>query len=209
MNRTLIFTTVAVIAAGIGGGAYYLNSQPADIFAQCRSTSAGKITAFGGPFELVNQDGKTVTDKDVIDGLTLMYFGYTYCPDVCPLDNARNAEAVNIMEQQGLMVKPVFVTIDPARDTPELMKDFVSYIHPRMVGLTGTDAQIKAAAKEYLVYYSKEQNPEDPEFYLMSHSTNTYLMDPKYGFLQFFPRTVSAASMAKTVSCYADVIKNN
>jgi len=209
MKRYLIITTAVVIAAGIGGGAYFMRSQPTDIFAQCRSTHAGIITAFGGPFELTNQDGQTVTEKDVIDGMTLMYFGYTFCPDVCPLDNARNAKAVSIMEQQGLMVKPVFVTIDPARDTPAVMKDYVSYIHPRMVGLTGTDAQIKSITKKYLVYYSKELEPADPEYYLMSHSTNTYLMDPKYGFLQFFPRTVSAENMAKTVSCYADVIANN
>ena len=207
MNRNALFTTAAVVAAGLGGGAYYMLSKPSDIFEQCRtSSSAAKI---GGPFELVDQNGTTVTDKDVIDGLSLVYFGYTYCPDVCPLDTARNAEAVSLLEAENLMVKPVFITIDPARDTPEVIGDFVSYIHPRMVGLTGTEAQVKAAAKAYQVYYSKQVDAQDPEFYLMEHMTNTYLMDPKYGFLQFFDRTVRPESMANTVACYADVIENN
>ena len=207
MNRIALTAIVAVILAGIGAGAYYKLSTPSDIFQQCRTSST--IADIGGPFELVDQNGNTVTDKDVIDGLTLVYFGYTYCPDVCPLDTARNAAAVSLLEKQGVMVKPVFITIDPARDTPEVVGDFVSYIHPRMVGLTGSEAQVKAAAKAYRVYYAKQVDPEDPEFYLMEHMTNTYLMHPKYGFLQFFDRTVRPESMAKTVACYADVIENN
>jgi len=209
MNRIALFTTAAVISAGIGGGAYYLLDRPADIFEQCRSTTTVANANIGGPFELVNQNGETVTEKDVIDDLTLIYFGYTFCPDVCPFDTARNAEAVDLLEQQGIMVKPVMITIDPARDTPEALADFSSYIHPRMVGLTGTDAQIKAAAEAYQVYYAKEQEPEDPEFYLMGHSVFTYLMHPDYGFLQFFGRAPRAKEVAKTVACYADVIENN
>jgi protein SCO1/2 len=201
---------LAAIVAGIGGGVYYMNNfnrPPKDIFAQCRTTRSSHHV--GGPFELVDETGKTVTEKDVIDGLTLVYFGYTYCPDVCPLDTARNAETVTLLEKQGIMVKPVFITIDPARDTPEVLADFTSYIHPRMVGLTGTEDQVKAAATAYQVYYAKQPNPDDPEFYLMQHMTNTYLMDPKYGYLQFFDRTVRPDAMAKTVACYADVIANN
>jgi protein SCO1/2 len=209
MNRIALFTTAAVISAGIGGGAYYMLNRPADIFEQCRSTTTVANVNIGGPFELVNPAGETVTDQDVIDGLTLVYFGYTFCPDVCPFDTARNAEAVDLLEQDGIMVKPVMITIDPARDTPEAMGDFASYIHPRMVGLSGTEAQKKAAAKLYLVYFAKEQEAEDPEFYLMEHSTFTYLMHPDYGFLQFFGRAPRANEMAETVACYADVIENN
>lgn len=209
MNRALVFATATVAAIGMGGGAYYLTSRPADIFEQCRSTSTVPGANIGGAFELVNESGETVTEKDVIDGLTLVYFGYTFCPDVCPFDSARNAEAVEILEAQGTMVKPVFITIDPERDTPEAVADFTSYIHPRMEGLTGTEAQTKAAAKAYQVYFAKEVEPEDPEFYLMEHSTFTYLMHPDYGFLQFFGRAPRPAEMAKTVACYADVIENN
>ncbi len=209
MNRIVLFTTAAVISAGIGGGAYYMLNRPSDIFEQCRTTSTVANANIGGPFELVNQAGETVTEQDVIDGLTLVYFGYTFCPDVCPFDTARNAQAVELLEQQGIMVKPVMITIDPARDTVAAMADFTSYIHPRMVGLTGSAEQVKAAARAYQVYYAKEQEPADPEYYLMEHSTFTYLMHPDYGFLQFFSRAPRANEMARTVACYADVIANN
>lgn len=208
MKSIAIIATALAGAAAIGGGAFYYSQQKeADIFEACRSTTSA--TAIGGPFELVNQQGETVTDTDVIEGLTLVYFGYTFCPDVCPFDTARNAEAVEILEAQGIMVKPVMITIDPARDTPEAMGDFASYIHPRMVGLSGTEAQTKAAAKAYQVYFAKEEDPEDPEFYLIEHSTFTYLMHPDYGFLQFFGRAPRPEEMAKTLACYNEVIENN
>lgn len=208
MNRVLIFSSAAIVSIGIGGGAYYLNSGPADLFEQCRSTTTVVNANIGGPLQLVNHRGESVTEQEVIDGLTLVYFGYTFCPDVCPFDTARNAEAVEILERQNTIVKPVFITIDPARDTPEAVADFVSYIHPRMEGYTGTEAQTKAAAKAYQVYFAKESEPEDPEYYLMEHSTFTYLMHPDYGFLQFFGRAPRPEEMAKTIACYADVIKN-
>ncbi len=209
MNRIMLFATAAVVSVGIGGGAYYYTTATPDIFEECRSSTTAPGARIGGPFELVNHSGETVTDTDVIDGLTLVYFGYTFCPDVCPFDTARNAEAVEILEQQGIMVKPVMITIDPARDTPEAMGDFASYVHPRMVGLSGTEAQTNAAAKLYQVYFAKEAEPEDPEYYLMEHSTFTYLMHPDYGFLQFFSRAPRGKEMAKTVACYADAIENN
>jgi len=210
MNNSMLFSAAAVVSIAVGGGAYYfVSQQPDDIFAQCRSTSTVASARIGGPFELVSETGETVTEKDVIDGLTLVYFGYTFCPDVCPFDTARNAEAVEILEQQGIMVKPVMITIDPNRDTPEAMADFTSYIHPRMEGLSGTEAQTNAAAKAYQVYFAKEDAPEDEEYYLMEHSTFTYLMHPDYGFLQFFGRAPRPAEMAETVACYANAIADN
>ena len=210
MNRAILFTTAAIISVAIGGGAYYFISQKQDdIFAQCRSSSTVAGARVGGPFELVNPAGETVTDKDVIDGLTLVYFGYTFCPDVCPFDTARNAEAVEILEERGIMVKPVMITIDPNRDTPEAMAEFASYIHPRMLGLSGSEEQTNAAAKEYQVYFAKEDDPEDEEYYLIEHSTFTYLMHPDYGFLQFFGRAPRPEEMAETLACYADVIEKN
>ena len=115
-----------------------------DKFAQCRSsTVAGDL---GGPFELVNAAGETVTDADVITEPTLIYFGYTYCPDVCPLDVDRNASAIELLEARGKSVTPMFISIDPQRDTPEVVGDFADAMHPKMIGLTGTPAQVKAAA---------------------------------------------------------------
>ena len=107
-------TLVAVIAVtwvlSMGGGD--------ETFAQCRGGTVAGDAAIGGPFELVNGDGETVTDQDVITKPSLLYFGYTFCPDVCPFDVARNADAVDLLEEMGHVVTPVFITIDPNRDTP-------------------------------------------------------------------------------------------
>jgi protein SCO1 len=114
-----------------------------------------------------------VTDKDVITKPSLVYFGYTFCPDVCPLDNARNVEVVDILEEMGHEVTPVFISIDPERDTPEQLADFAEIMHPRMIALTGTPEQV-----------ARPRRPTRPttrcrtrrtEFYLVDHSTFTYL----------------------------------
>jgi protein SCO1/2 len=191
---------VAAMAALLGGSAYWVYSnQSNDKFAQCRG---GQVAggAIGGPFTLINQNGETVTDKDVITKPSLVYFGYTFCPDVCPLDNARNAEAVDILEEQGLDVTPIFISIDPARDTPEAMREFAAVMHPKMIALTGSDEQVKAASLAYKTYF-KKQDSED-EFYLVDHSTFTYLMLPDEGFVDFFKREVTADEMAETVACF-------
>lgn len=138
MSRVIAILAVLVVVSGLGTAMFFaLRPAPADQFAECRATTvAGGSAAIGGPFELTDHTGRRVTDVDVIDGPTLMYFGYTFCPDVCPLDTYRNAEAVALLEERGIEVKPVFVSIDPERDTPESMAAFVGYLHEDMVGLT-------------------------------------------------------------------------
>jgi len=156
----------------------------------------------GGPFELVNGQGETVTDKDVITEPTLIYFGYTYCPDVCPLDVDRNAAAVEVMEERGQSVTPVFITIDPARDTPQVVAEFAEVMHPKMIGLTGSDAQIKAASQAYRTYYNAH-DPVDGE-YLVDHSTFSYLVMPEVGFVEFFRREVPPEQLAEKIGCFVD-----
>ena len=134
------------------------------------------------------------------DRPSLIYFGYTFCPDVCPLDNARNAEAVDILEEKGLDVTPIFISIDPERDTPAVVRDFAENLHPKMIGLTGTQEQVQAASRAYKTYYKKQEN--GGEYYLMDHSTFTYLVDPKKGFLDFFKREDTPDQMAERVACY-------
>lgn len=190
----------AAIGALLGGTAWYINAQRhADIYADCRGGTVGG-GEIGGPFTLVNGEGVTVTDKDVITKPSLVYFGYTFCPDVCPLDNARNAEAVDILEESGLEVTPVFISIDPERDTPQVVREFAGNLHPKMIGLTGTPEQVQVASKAYKTYYKKHD--DGGEFYLMDHSTFTYLVDPKKGFLDFFKREDTPDQMAKRVACY-------
>jgi protein SCO1 len=141
-------------------------------------------SAIGGPFELVSETGETVTEAEVIDGPTLIYFGYTFCPDVCPFDAARNADAVDLLAERGFAVKPVFITVDPERDTPEVLAEYTDWLHPDMLGLTGSPEQIRRAANAYKVYYAKAD--EDPEFYLVNHTVLSYLMVPGDGLLAFF-----------------------
>ena len=147
MRKSIVLAGAVAIAAAAGAlsaGLFGPSSWfgPDDKFAQCRETTVGGAD-IGGPFELVDETGQTVTEKDVITGPTLVYFGYTFCPDICPTDNMRNAMAVEILDERGLDVKPVFISIDPERDTPERLTDFTDAFHDRMVGLTGTPAQVR------------------------------------------------------------------
>ena len=203
MSRVIKIIAALVVVSGLATALFFaLRPAPSDKFAECRSTAvAGGSAAIGGPFELTDHTGMRVTDKDVIDGPTLMYFGYTFCPDVCPLDTYRNAEAVAVLEERGVDVKPVLVTIDPDRDTPEAMAAFVEYLHEDMVGLTGSVEEIAAAIKAYRVYAMKNGEGEN---YLMDHSTWTYLMAPDYGFLEFFGRDITPEDMADQLACFVE-----
>ncbi|MEO0680196.1 MAG: SCO family protein [Pseudomonadota bacterium] len=204
----------ALVAASTAGGAVviglaaaiwfaFLAPQDADRFAECRATRvAGGAGAFGGPFELTAHTGARVTEAEVFSRPTLLYFGYTWCPDVCPFDVARMAEATEILEEDGYEVTPVFVTIDPGRDDVASLADFAEVHHPRMLALTGDDAEIKTAASAWRVYYAR--NGDDPEDYLMDHSTFTYLVGPGGEFLDVFRREASSQELATQVACYLD-----
>jgi len=194
-----VWAVVAALAlASIGGAVWYMTRS--DCNADLSKNAAMHI---GGPLSLIDENGKPVTDAEMFTKPTLLYFGYTFCPDVCPLDNARNAEALDLLLEQGYDAQMAFISIDPERDTPETLTEFTDYIHERMTGYTGTPEQIKAASLAYKTYYAKEPNG-DPEYYLMDHSTFTYLVLPERGFVEFFRRDTTPEEMAKTVGCYID-----
>lgn len=204
MQRTIAVAGAAVIITMIGGiWLATLFTGPADQFATCRTSKvAGGINQIGGPFELVNAKGETVTDKDVLTSPSLLYFGYTFCPDICPLDNVRNVDAVDLLEEQGRMVTPVFISIDPKRDTPEVVGDFAYNLHERMIGLTGSAAQVKAASQTYKTYY--QVHPAEDEYYLVDHSTFSYLVLPEHGFVQYFRRDIGPEAMAEQIGCFIE-----
>ena len=201
-----IYAGLAVVAVAglLGGTAFVAWQQRAnDPFADCRSSAvAGGGGDIGGPFTLVDEDGKTVTDKDVLAKPALVYFGYSFCPDVCPLDGARNAEAVDLLKAKGLNVTPVFISIDPERDTPEVLKDFTANLHPDMIGLTGTLEQVQAASRAYKTYFKKQDSGD--QYYMMDHSTYTYLMLPGSGFADFFTRDDTSAQLADRSACFIE-----
>ena len=176
-----------------------------DEFADCRGTvvAGGQI---GGPFTLLDGDGKTVTDREILAKPALVYFGYGSCADECPLDNARNAQAADDLLKAGHDVTPVFISVDPARDTPALMKEYAGNISPRMVGLTGSPEQVKAAAAAYKVYFSIPASTDAN--YSVDHTTFTYLMLPGRGFMDVFDRTVREQDLVKRASCYLDKAKS-
>ena len=187
------------LAALLGWQGYRaLQSQSADAFAECRSgaVAGGEI---GGPFTLTDTKGNAVTDTTLLAKPALIYFGYASCPDVCPLDNARNTEAVALLAAHGLDVTPVFITVDPTRDTQAVLADYAENFEG-LLALTGSQAQTDAAAKTYKVYF---QMPEkrDPG-YMVDHTTMTYLMLPKVGFVDFFQRDATAQDMADKTACF-------
>ncbi|SDW71257.1 SCO family protein [Litoreibacter albidus] len=202
MNKIYPVAAIGLVVAMLGGTAAYvmMNKGGDDKFASC-SSSAVAGGDIGGPFELVSETGETVTNTDVITDPTLVYFGYTFCPDVCPLDAARNAEALDVLEERGINANALFITIDPERDSPEVVAEYTDVMHPRMLGLTGSPQQVKAASQAYKTYYKKQAG--DPEYYLVDHSTFTYLVLPESGFVEFFRRDDSPEKIADAVACYA------
>ena len=204
MVRNIAILAFAGVVALLGGIWYMtLRGGSGDSFAQCRASSvAGGTNAIGGPFELVNAKGETVTDADVITEPSILYFGYTFCPDVCPLDTARNAEAVDVLNERGYSTTPVFISIDPKRDTPEVVGDFAYNLHEKMIGLTGSPEQVKAASQAYKTYYKAQEGDED--YYLVDHTTMSYLVLPEHGFVDFFRRDVTPEQMADRVACFID-----
>lgn len=193
-RRKLIFALVVLVVAGITGfGALWLT----------RSLPVGPISSgtalVGGPFSLTDQDGKRVTDHDFRGKYMLIFFGYTFCPDVCPSELQVMSAALDELGAAADKIQPIFITIDPARDNPETLKVYVSNFYPRLIGLTGTDDEIAAVAKAYRVYYAKAQGSENKTDYLMDHGTILYLMGPDGKFVTHFTYGTEAKGLAEAL----------
>jgi protein SCO1/2 len=160
------------------------------------ATPAG--VPIGGPFTLIDQNGKPVTDAAFRGRWMLVYFGYTYCPDLCPTELQTVAAALDALGGQAAQVVPIFITVDPERDTPEHLAEYVKLFDARLVGLTGTPEQIAAVAKAYRVYYAKVAS-RDSAPYLMDHSSFLYLMGPDGRFQTLFGQGTSAKDIAGAV----------
>jgi cytochrome oxidase Cu insertion factor (SCO1/SenC/PrrC family) len=186
-NRIIFALTVLLVALVIALAAVWLTRE--------RATGTGTALV-GGPFTLTNQDGKRVTDQDFRGKYMLIFFGYTYCPDFCPGELQVMSAAIDQLGSEGDRIQPIFITIDPARDTVDTMKIYVGNFHPRMVGLTGSEADIAAVAKAYRVYYAKAKGYEGKPDYLMDHSTITYFMGPDGKFVKHFTYGTDAKALA-------------
>ena len=156
--------------------------------------------AIGGPFTLTDQDGKTVSDSQFNGRYRLIYFGFTYCPDVCPVDLQLIGQGMRMLEKSdpavAEKVQPIFISVDPERDTPPVVKQFVSAFHPRLIGLTGTPEQISDVAKRFGIYYMKEQQDGASE-YLVNHSRTALLFGPKGEPIAIIPHDQGAEAVAE------------
>jgi protein SCO1/2 len=185
----LIFAAIILlIAAGFGSYAYMNRAL--------HQQQGSGVALVGGPFSLVDQDGRRVTEKNFLGKYMLVFFGYTYCPDICPTELQVMSAALDQLGPEADRIQPIFVSIDPARDTPEVLKAYVANFGPRLIGLTGSPEEIAAIAKAYRAYYAKAGNGSTATDYLMDHSSIIYLMGPDGHFVKHMPYTTDAAKLA-------------
>jgi protein SCO1/2 len=190
-----------VIAAGIA--AYQIRAQQTRNAADATQGIAG-APSVGGPFELVTHTGKEVTQADFNDKPKLIYFGFTYCPSICPAELQKMAAALeDLGPDKARQLYPLFITVDPERDTQKVMKDYVTMFHDRLIGLTGTQAQIDKVKEEYKVYASRVDSDKTTG-YTMDHSSYIYLMSADNKLVKIFDRSDSAKKVAKGVQSYLE-----
>lgn len=183
-----VVAVLAVIAAGAALWTFLHAPSP--------QTSSSGTASVGGPFTLVDQQGRTVTDETFRGRWMLVFFGFTHCPDVCPTALNDMSAVLAELGPAADKVQPIFVTVDPERDTVEAMSQYVANFDPRIVALTGTPEQISQAAKAYRVYYKKTPQGDD---YTMDHTGILYLMDPQGRFMTHFTPNTPPADMAARI----------
>jgi protein SCO1/2 len=193
--RLLSFIIAGFTIGALTGAAVLLVTTPHGAIVESSGTAL-----IGGPFSLVGADGKTVTDRDFRGRYVLVFFGFTHCPDICPAELQVIAQALDRLGDKAAKLVPIFVTLDPGRDTPKAMADYVKSFGPSFVGLTGSPEAIAAAAKAYRVSYTKVENKASPSDYSVDHSALVYLMDPQGKYLAHFAYGTSAEDMAEKLS---------
>ena len=190
-NRQALIPYLLLVSAMIGGVLWYESEKVPGLG---RVVSTGQADV-GGPFRLTGQDGKSVTDQDFRGRYMLIYFGYSFCPDVCPTTLSVMAQALEKIGGRSRQVAPIFITIDPERDTPKVLEDYVKAFGPSFVGLTGSADEIKAVEKKYRVYAVKK--PLEGGNYGMDHSSVIYLMGPDGKLVSFYDEAISPDDLAK------------
>ena len=194
-----LLLAIVIIAAGLGVRALTEQkaSQGKDGFAVVKKGKSTGTASIGGAFTAVNQAGEIVSDKTYLGKHVLIFFGYTFCPDVCPTTLTTFSNVMDLLGKDAEKVQPIFVTIDPLRDTPENLKDYLAHFHKKLIGLTGNTQQIEQIKKVFRIYAAKSgQDANDPEDYAMDHSSVSYLMGPDGKFLTFFSYGVEAEAIA-------------
>jgi protein SCO1/2 len=191
-TRIFAFLTIVIAAAILGfAGLSVLDLQRAPV-------TTGEALV-GGPFTLTAHTGERVSNETFRGKFMLLVFGFTYCPDVCPTELQVVSAALDEMGEKAADIQPLFVTIDPARDTPEALAPYVRNFHARLIGLTGTDEEIRKIAAAYRVYYARAKGGGGAD-YLMDHSSIIYLMDRDGRFLKHFSYGADATALAQGIT---------
>jgi cytochrome oxidase Cu insertion factor (SCO1/SenC/PrrC family) len=189
-SRRTIILAVSMLLVALATGLFALSVM--------KTPPVGSGTALiGGPFSLVDHTGKRVTDKDFKGRYMLVLFGYTFCPDVCPGEMQVVSAALDLLGADAQKIQPVFVAVDPARDTVEAVAGFVSNFHPSFRGLTGTEADVQTMVRNYRVVVRKIENKDRPEDYLVEHSLLIYLMDGDGKYVTHFSYGTDAKALAE------------
>lgn len=198
--RTLLMAAIGICIGALIAGISVLSAPKSN-----KTPAILNVAGVGGPWELTDGSGKKRTDQDFKDKYKLLYFGFTYCPAICPTELQKTAEAYNELSQRLQdKIQMIFVTVDPERDTQKVVKNYVTLFHPKLIGLTGTPKQIDAIKSEYKVYAAKV--PED-DTYTMDHSSFIYFMTPDDKLIALFKITQPAAEMEEVIRSYFK--KNN
>lgn len=193
-----VLSIAVILVLAIAGAAVWFAVQPTPHHLSKAMVNVDGAE-IGGPFELTTHTGEKITSDALIDGPTLIYFGYTFCPDICPIDTQIMVDAVDLLDARGIKVKPVFVTIDPERDTPKELSYFAEAMHPRMIALTGTVEEVRTAADAYKVFYQRVDVEGSAAEYLMNHTGYTYLMTPEHGITALFRREFAPEQIADDI----------
>jgi len=197
--RLLLILPLALALAGAGFAAWHaVQPQKPDSIVSSETRSSG-TALIGGPFTLTDQNGQARSEADLQGHYSLIYFGYTFCPDICPTSLSTMSQGIDLLAEsqpaKAAVVLPVFITVDPERDTVEALASYAGHFHPRMLALTGTTAEVAAAAKAYRIYYQKVTEPGATD-YLMDHSSIIYLMAPDGTYLAHFTHASTAGDIA-------------
>ena len=183
---TLLSSLLILLVLSIGTGLWIYN--------QTKNNNLNKATLVGGSYSLTDHNGNSVTDKSFSDKFKIIYFGYTFCPDICPTGMAVISQALDLLGNKAKRIKPIFITVDPKRDNVEIMAEYHNHFHPSFSNLTGTLDQIRRVAKLYRVYY-KKSDASEAENYLMDHSSIMYVLSPEGEYINHFGPEITPAQI--------------
>ena len=210
MGKILAVSVTVFGAASLIAFIYYLDQQKVKNRKKLQRAAVGKM-AIGGPFSLITHENKPMSDKDFQGQWLLIYFGFTHCPDICPEELEKLAEVTEILRkqknQQKYPFQPVFVSVDPERDTPELISKYLKDYSPHFIGLTGTREQVGEMCKHYRVYFS--QGPRVGDDYIVDHAIIMYLINPNGEFVDYYGRNKNAKEVSSAIEQHMNAFKAN